>query len=134
MARNDNKIQIRNSANDFLVFSKENGGDGVDMPVADENVRLTHKFICLLYETSKSTVSEHLTNIFISKELDENSTVRNFRTVASNGNLEMPSFEVMSHTARLADGISLVIREDILRKILFKNAAYSYFIRLYHRK
>jgi hypothetical protein len=29
MERNDeNKIQIRNSANDFLVFSKENGGDG----------------------------------------------------------------------------------------------------------
>jgi hypothetical protein len=83
--RNDNKIQIRNAANDFLVFSKENGGDGVDVLVADENVWLTQKSICSLYETSKSTVSEHLTNIFASKELDEDSVVRKFRTTASDG-------------------------------------------------
>ncbi|MDR1572175.1 MAG: hypothetical protein LBS32_06595, partial [Clostridiales Family XIII bacterium] len=62
MAGNDeNRIQIRNSINDFLVFSKENGGDGVDVLVADENVWLTQKSICSLYDTSKSTVSEHLT-------------------------------------------------------------------------
>jgi hypothetical protein len=78
-------IQIRNATNDFLVFTKETGGDGVDVLVADENVWLTQKSICSLYETSKSTVSEHLSNIFASGELDENSTVRNFRTVASNG-------------------------------------------------
>ncbi|MDR2610658.1 MAG: virulence RhuM family protein [Clostridiales Family XIII bacterium] len=83
--KNDNKIQIRNSTNDFFVFSKENGGDGVDVLVADENVWLTQRSICSLYDTSKSTVSEHLTNIFASGELDEDSTVRNFRTVAPNG-------------------------------------------------
>jgi hypothetical protein len=86
MARkDDNGIQIRNSANDFLVFSKENGGNGVDVLVADENVWLTQGSIRSLYDTSKSTVSEHLTGIFASGELDENSTVRNFRTVASSG-------------------------------------------------
>jgi hypothetical protein len=85
--RDDGKIQIRNSTNDFLVFSRENGGDGVDVLVADENVWLTQKSICSLYETSKSTVSEHLTNIFASGELDESSTVRNFRTVATNGKM-----------------------------------------------
>jgi hypothetical protein len=87
MARNDDKIQIRNSINDFLVFSKENGGDGVDVLVADENVWLTQKSICSLYEASKSTVSEHLTNIFASGELDENAVVRKFRTTASDGKL-----------------------------------------------
>ena len=85
MKQNDGKkLQIRNSAHDFLVFSKENGGDGVDVLVADENVWLTQKSLCALYDTAKSTVSEHLTTIFKSSELDENSTVRNFRTVASN--------------------------------------------------
>jgi hypothetical protein len=69
--------------NNFLVFSKENGGDGVDVLVADENVWLTQKSICSLYEASKSTVSEHLTNIFASGELDENSVVRNFRITAT---------------------------------------------------
>ena len=35
-----------------------------------------------LFEIGKSTISEHLTNIFESKELDKNSVVRNFRTTA----------------------------------------------------
>jgi hypothetical protein len=78
-------IQIRNSTNDFLIFSKENGGDGVDVLVADENVWLTQKSMCLLYDAAKSTISEHLTAIFRSEELDENSVVRNFRTTAADG-------------------------------------------------
>ncbi len=85
MKKDEKQIQIRNSTNDFLVFAQENGGDGVDVLVADENVWLTQKSICSLYEASKSNVSEHLTTIFSSGELDENSTVRKFRTVAPNG-------------------------------------------------
>ena len=38
-----NKINIRNNTNDFLIFSKEKGGDGVDVLIADENVWQTHK-------------------------------------------------------------------------------------------
>ena len=53
--------------------------------LADENVWLTQKLLCSLYDVTKSTVSEHFSTIFKSNELDENSTVRNFRTVASNG-------------------------------------------------
>jgi hypothetical protein len=82
---NNNKVQIRNTTNDFLVFSMENGGDGVDVLLADETVWLTQKSMCSLYDVKKSTVSEHLTAIFRSGELIESSTVRNFRTVASNG-------------------------------------------------
>jgi hypothetical protein len=37
------------------------------------------------FSTSKSTVSEHITNILQEKELDENSVVRNFRTTANDG-------------------------------------------------
>jgi hypothetical protein len=84
MGKDEKQIQIRNSTNDFLVFSKENGGDGVDVLIADENVWLTQRSICSLYEASKSNVSEHLTTIFASGELDDASTVRNFRTVAPN--------------------------------------------------
>ena len=81
----EKRLQIRNGTNDFLIFSKENGGDGVDVLLADENVWLTQKSMCSLYETVKSNVSEHLSTIFNSGEFSELSTVRNFRTVASNG-------------------------------------------------
>jgi len=79
----ENKILIRNSTNDFLIFSKENGGDGVDVLLADENVWLTQKSLCGLYDVAKSTVSEHLSTIFVSGELDKDSVVRNFRTTES---------------------------------------------------
>ena len=81
-------IQIRNSTNDFLIFTKENGGDGVDVLLTDENVWLTQKSLCSLYDVAKSTVSEHLSTIFASRELDENAVVRNFRTTAIDGALE----------------------------------------------
>ena len=39
-----------------------------------------------IYQTSKSNVSEHLSNIFADGELIKDSVVRNFRTTASDGN------------------------------------------------
>jgi len=83
----DSKLQIRNAANDFLVFTKESGGDGVDVLVADENVWITQKSMCSLYEAAKSTVSEHLTTIFANGELTENAVVRDFRTTAADGKM-----------------------------------------------
>ena len=38
-----------------------------------------------LFGVSKSTISEHLSNVFKDKELDEMAVVRNFRTTASDG-------------------------------------------------
>ena len=83
----NNKIQIRNSTNDFLIFNKENGGDGVDVLITDENVWLTQKSLCGLYDVAKSTVSEYLSTIFSSNELDKDSVVRNFRTTAIDGKM-----------------------------------------------
>jgi len=85
--KDSKKIQIRNGTNDFLIFSKENGGDGVDVLLADETVWLTQKSLCSLYDVAKSTVSEHLATIFKSGELYEDSVVRKFRTTAADGKL-----------------------------------------------
>ncbi len=49
--------------------------------IEDENVWLTQKLIAELFNVDVRTVNEHLINIFLEKELDENSTVRNFRIV-----------------------------------------------------
>ena len=81
----EKKLTIRNDANDFLVFTQENGGDGIDVLATDGSVWLTQKMICQLYDSSKSNISEHLKAIFEGGELDENSVVRNFRTTATDG-------------------------------------------------
>ena len=50
-----------------------------------ETVWLTQAQLCELYQSSKANVSEHIKNIFEEGELEEASTVRNFRTVQIEG-------------------------------------------------
>ncbi|MDR0299411.1 MAG: virulence RhuM family protein [Streptococcaceae bacterium] len=80
-----NNFQIRNASADFLIFTKEQGADGVNVRVEDENVWLTIESIAELYGKGRSTVAEHIAAIYQEGEQDENSTCRNFRQVASNG-------------------------------------------------
>ncbi len=80
----NNKI-IRNSTAEFLIFTSQAGSDGIEVRVEDENVWLTQKIIAKLFEVQIPTVNEHLKNIFNTKELEENSVVRNFLITASDG-------------------------------------------------
>jgi len=81
----NNKLQIRNSTAEFLIFTSQKGENSIDVLVADENVWLTQDMIATLYEKGRSTIAEHLKNLFNDGELEENSTCRKFRRVASNG-------------------------------------------------
>ena len=80
----DKKLQIRNSTAEFLIFTSQKGENSIDVLVADENVWLTQDMIATLYEKGRSTIAEHLKNLFNDGELEENSTCRKFRRVASN--------------------------------------------------
>ena len=64
------------------------GGDGaVHLGVfyAEENLWLTQKQMAELFGVDVRTISEHLKNVFISKELEEGSVVRKFRITATDG-------------------------------------------------
>jgi hypothetical protein len=82
---NGEKIQIRNSTVEFLVFSKQAGEDSIEVRIADETVWLTQKLIGVLFEKGRSTITEHLRNIFETGELIENAVCREFRHTAEDG-------------------------------------------------
>jgi hypothetical protein len=63
-----NKLHIRNSTAEFLVFTTQAGDDGIEVRVENETVWLTQKLIAVLFEVDVRTVSEHLGNIFSSGE------------------------------------------------------------------
>jgi hypothetical protein len=44
--------------------------------------------LCEMFQKSKSTISEHLKNVFVEGELDERVVVRNFRTTTQHGAIE----------------------------------------------
>lgn len=79
------KLQIRNSTAEFLVFTSQSGGKGIEVRVEDETVWLTQKLIGVLFDKGRSTITEHLKNIFETGELDENSVCRDFRHTAEDG-------------------------------------------------
>ena len=83
--KKENKLQIRNSTAEFLIFTQQADEDGIEVRVADETVWLTQKLIGVLFDKGRSTITEHLTNIFESGELDEKAVCRDFRHTAEDG-------------------------------------------------
>lgn len=71
--------------NKLILYKDEEGKLSVNTRFADEDVWLTQAQLVEIYQSSKSNVSEHLTNIFADKELDQNAVVRKFRTTAADG-------------------------------------------------
>lgn len=79
------KLQIRNSTIDFLVFTKDAHEDSIEVRVQDHDVWLTQKTIAQLFDVDRSVVTKHLKNVYESGELSEDATCANFAQVADNG-------------------------------------------------
>jgi len=69
----------------FLIYTTSNSEVRVNVFVENETLWLTQKAMAELFGVVKSTISEHLVHIFESGELEKNATVRNFRTVQTEG-------------------------------------------------
>ncbi|MEA1955220.1 MAG: virulence RhuM family protein [Campylobacterota bacterium] len=69
----------------ILIYQTEDGQTKIQTRLEDETVWLTQAQLCELFQKSKSTISEHIKNIFKEGELTENAVVRNFRTTAEDG-------------------------------------------------
>lgn len=76
MAEKENKI---------ILYKDIEGRVTMNVVFAEEDVWLTQAQLVELYQSSKSNVSEHLTNIFADNELEKDLVVRKFRTTASDG-------------------------------------------------
>ena len=88
MDENKNLI-IRNSTAEFLTFELQTKEDSIEVRYEDENLWLTQKMMGMLFDVSVPTVNEHLKNIYNSGELDQESTIRKFRIVQTEGNRQV---------------------------------------------
>lgn len=84
-----NKLQIRNSTAEFLIFTSETGEKSLEVLYAEENVWATQDMIADLYDTTKQNVSLHLNNAFSDQEINKDSTVKEFSTVQKEGSREV---------------------------------------------
>lgn len=87
-----NKVQIRNSTAEFLIFTTQAGEKSIEVRVEEQTVWLTQKLIGALFDVDVRTVSEHLQNIFNSGELTESAVIWKFRNTASDGKSYLTAF------------------------------------------
>jgi hypothetical protein len=76
------KLEIRNSTAEFLIFTKQQHKNTIEVRIEDETVWFTQKLMGVLFEKGCSTITEHLQNIFETGELKEISVFRDFRHTA----------------------------------------------------
>ena len=74
--------------NEIIIYKSQDGTIKVDVLFSEETVWLTQTQICSLFGKAKSTISEHIKNIFEEGELNENMVVRKFRTTTQHGAIE----------------------------------------------
>lgn len=74
---------------EIILYSTPQGDIKVEVFLQDETVWLTQRAMAELFGVVKSTVSEHLANIYKSGELEKNATVRKIRTVQKEAGREV---------------------------------------------
>lgn len=70
---------------EFILYTTSNGEVRLDVLVLDETIWLTQEGMQELFGKAKSTISEHIKNVFDEGELERDPTVRKFRTVQTEG-------------------------------------------------
>jgi len=69
----------------LIIYQTEDGKVKIEIHFENETVWLNQAQIGELFQKSKATISEHIKNIFLDGELEENLVVRNFRTTTKHG-------------------------------------------------
>lgn len=91
MKKGKNEITIRSSAAEYLTYVASVGDqqDSIEMRYEDENIWLTQKMMATLYDVNVRTINEHIKKIYSDSELEEDSTIRNFRIVQTEGSRQV---------------------------------------------
>ncbi|MDR7130290.1 hypothetical protein J2X69_002638 [Algoriphagus sp. 4150] len=70
---------------EILIYQNPDGNIKIDVRLENETVWLTQAQMALLFGKARTTITEHIQNVFKEGELDENSVCRNFRLTADDG-------------------------------------------------
>lgn len=91
MKKKKEEITIRSSAAEYLTYVASIGDqqDSIEMRYEDENIWLTQRMMATLYDVDVRTINEHIKKIYSDSELEEGSTIRNFRIVQTEGSRQV---------------------------------------------
>ena len=70
---------------EIVIYQNQKNKTEIEVRLNQETVWLSLNQMAELFNKAKSTISEHIKNVFAEGELENESTVRNFRTVQIEG-------------------------------------------------
>ncbi len=73
---------------EILIYKKQDGNIELEVNIQNETVWLTQKMMGELFGKGRSTITEHINNIFKERELDEKLVCRNFRHTTKHGAID----------------------------------------------
>ena len=72
---------------EILIYQAYEGNIQIDVRLEQETVWLTQEQMAVLFGKGRTTITEHIKNIFSEGELNENMVCRNFRHTTQHGAL-----------------------------------------------
>lgn len=120
--KKQSEISIRSSAAEYLTFVAATGDNpaSIEMRYQDENVWLTQRMMAELYGIDVRTVSEHIAKVIADNELTEESTIRNFRIVQTEGTRQV-SREVKHYNLQMIIAVGFKVNNE--RAVQFRKWA-----------
>ena len=79
---------------EIVIYQSSQGNIKIDVRLEEETVWLTQDQMATLFGKAKSTISEHIKNVFAERELDEKVVVRKFRMTTQHGAIAGKTQEV----------------------------------------
>ena len=83
-----NQMNQKNHSSDIIIYQTGDGITKIETRLEDETVWLTQEQIAILFAKGRSTISEHILNIFKEGELEEQVVCREFRHTTQHGAIE----------------------------------------------
>lgn len=82
-------MQNVESRSELLIYKISDGNIKIDVHLVDETVWLTQEQMAMLFGKGRSTITEHVNNIFQERELNEKEVCRKFRLISQQTAVEL---------------------------------------------
>ena len=116
-------MKLQKNNDKIVIFKTEDEKVSVDVHFEDETVWLTQEQMGLLFEKGRTTINEHIKNIFTEGELQENVVCRDFRHTTKHGALDAKTQVATSKIYNLDVIISVGYRVKSQRGTQFRQWA-----------
>ena len=120
--KKDNQVSACSSAAAYLTYVATVGEqqDSVEMRYEDEYIWLTQKMLATLYGVNVRTINEHIKKIYSDAELEEQSTIRKYRIVQTEGSRQV-SREITHYNLQMIVAVGFKVNNE--RAVQFRKWA-----------